>query len=294
MVVAVARSGLAVALGVLLFCRLSLLLLVVVAGPRPLLWLFCEGPVWLQLLPQFWSLLVVGFIVGGLVAPCASWPCVLRGVCSFRTRGRFAACLLLAGTPGFRSLFVLLRPSLFLFLCSSLLQHLFHLGAGLVGCGVCLVGAVGLAFTPPCLSLSGACLCPSGSSGVGVQLSLSPAFAVGSSSCAFPWRLRSPFFRLCPGLWVVFLAFYSACLLVPVHQVFAVPCGFGMGLPLSSFRVLRSASHRPLGCSTASCLLFRRYCLSSALVFSVPLPVGSSWAPLSRFLWRRGFPPLSV
>ena len=140
MVVASARSGLSVALGVLLFRRLSLLLLVVIAGPQPLLWLFCEGPVWLQLLPQLWSPLVVGFIVGGLDAPCASWPCVLRGVRSFRTRGGFAACLLLAGAPGFRSIFVLLRPSLTF--CSSLLQPLFHLGAGLFGYGVCLVGAV--------------------------------------------------------------------------------------------------------------------------------------------------------
>ena len=62
-----ARSGLAIALGVLLFRRLSLLLLVVVAGPQPLLWLLCEGRVWLQPLHQLWSPLVVGFIVGGLV-----------------------------------------------------------------------------------------------------------------------------------------------------------------------------------------------------------------------------------
>ena len=72
MVVASAHSGLAIALGVLLFCRVSLLLLVIVAGPRPFLLLLCEGPVWLQLLHQLWSPLVVGFIVGGLVTPCAS------------------------------------------------------------------------------------------------------------------------------------------------------------------------------------------------------------------------------
>ena len=49
------HSGLTMSLGVLLFRRFSLLLLVVIAGPPPLLWLFCGGPVWLQLLHQLWS-----------------------------------------------------------------------------------------------------------------------------------------------------------------------------------------------------------------------------------------------
>ena len=293
MVVASARSGLAVALGVLLFRRLSLLLLVIVAGPRPLLWLLCEGPVWLLLLPQLWSPLVVGFIVGGLVTPCASWPCVLLGVRSFRTRGRFAACLLLVGAPCFRSLFVLLRPSLS-FSALPCYSPSSIWGLALSAALSVLLGPLALEFTPPYLLLLGACLCPSGSSGVGVQSSLSPAYAVGSSSSVYPWSPPSPFFRLCPGLWVVFLALYSTCLLVPVHQVFAVPCGFGVELPLSSIRTLHSASLRPLGCSIASCLLSRRCCLSSALVFSVPSPVGSSWAPLSRFSWRPGLPPLPV
>ena len=210
----------------------------------------------------------------------------------FWARGWFAACLLLAGAPGFRSLFVL-RPflSLSALPCSSLSSIW---GQALSAAVSVLLGPSTLEFVPPYLSLLGACLCPSGSSGVGVRSSLYPAFAVGFSSSVFPWPPPSPFFWLCPGLWVVFLALYSACLQVPVHQVFAVPCGFGVELPLSSIRTLRSASLRPLGCSSASCLLSRRYCLSLALVFSVPSPVGSSWAPLSRFSWRRGLPPLPV
>ena len=64
---------------------------------------------------------------------------------------------------------------------------------------------------------------------------------------------------------------------------------FGLVLQLPSMRVLRSASLRSLGCSTVSYLGSRRYGLSSTLVFSVTLPVGSSWAPLSRFSWSRAF-----
>ena len=108
----------------------------------------------------------------------------------------------------------------------------------------------------------------------------------------FPWHPPYPFFRLCPGRWVVFLALSFACRLIPVRRVFTVPCGFGVELPLPPMRALCSASLRPLGCSTVSCLLSRRCCLSSTVVFSVPLPVGSSWALLSRFSWRRGLPPL--
>ena len=60
-------------------------------------------------------------------------------------------------------------------------------------------------------------------------------------------------------------------------------------LQLPPMRALRSASLRPLGCSTVSYLGFRRCELSSTLVFSVPLLVGSSWAPLSRFSWSWAF-----
>ena len=44
-------------------------------------------------------------------------------------------------------------------------------------------------------------------------------------------RPPSPFFRLCPGLWVVFLDLYSACLLVPVPPAFFIS---GPSLALSS------------------------------------------------------------
>ena len=64
---------------------------------------------------------------------------------------------------------------------------------------------------------------------------------------------------------------------------------FGLVLQLPSMRALRSASLRPLGCSTVSSLGSRLCGLSSTLVFSVTLPVGSSWAPLFRFLWSRAF-----
>ena len=47
---------------------------------------------------------------------------------------------------------------------------------------VSVFGAFDPRVVPPYLSLLGACLCPSGSWGVGVQQSLYPAFAVGSSS----------------------------------------------------------------------------------------------------------------
>ena len=100
---------------------------------------------------------------------------------------------------------------------------------------------------------------------------------MGSSSSVFPWRPPSPFFRLCPGLWVVLLALSFACLLVPVRRVFTVPCGFGMELPLPSMRALRSSSLQPLGCSTVSCLLSCRCCLSSTLSLLCSL---ASWLVL--------------
>ena len=64
---------------------------------------------------------------------------------------------------------------------------------------------------------------------------------------------------------------------------------FGLVLQLPSMRAPRLASLRPFGYSTVSYLGSRRYVLSSTLVFSVTLPVGSSWAPLSRFSWSWGF-----
>ena len=64
---------------------------------------------------------------------------------------------------------------------------------------------------------------------------------------------------------------------------------FGLVLQLPSMRALRLASLRPLGGSTVSYLGSRRYGLSSTLVFSVTLQVGSSWAPPSSFSWSRAF-----
>ena len=161
----------------------------------------------------------------------------------------------------FRVLFVLLRPPLSLSLCSSLIQPSSLWGLFLVGCGVCLW-----------------CLRPSSCASLSFfvrRLFVSLRFLGGwrpvvalSRLCGevqlfcFPWCPPSPFFRLCPGRWVVFLALSFACRLVLVRQVFTVPCGFGVELPLPSMRALRSASLRPLGCSTISCLLPRRCCLS--------------------------------
>ena len=52
----------------------------------PLLWLFCGGPVWLQLL-QLWSPFVWWFSCWWSGPPCVCCPCVLRGVRGFQTRG---------------------------------------------------------------------------------------------------------------------------------------------------------------------------------------------------------------
>ena len=277
MVGASTRSDLAISLGVLLFCRFSLLLLVVIAGHPPLLWLFCWGS---GLAPAPSSALEPssgGFPVGGLVAPCACCPCVLRGVRGFPARVGFGTCLLLTGAPGFGSFSFSSAP---LSLCSSLIQPSSLWGLFLVGCGVCLW-----------------CLRPSSCTSLSFfvrRLFVSLRFLGGwrpvvalSRLCGgvqlfcFPWR---PHVRSsgCLGLWVVFLALSFACRLVTVRRVFTVPYGFGVELSLPSMRALRSASLRPLGCSTVSCLLSHRCCLSLTLVFSVPLPVGSSWAPLSR------------
>ena len=220
-----------------------------------------------------------GFPVGGLVAPCACCPCVLRGVCGFPARGGFATCLLLTGAPGFGS-FSFSSAPLFLSLCSSLIQPSSLWGLFLVGCGVCLwclqpSSCASLSFFVRRLFVSLRFL------GGWRPVAALSRFRCGVQLFCFPWRPPSPFFRLCPGHWVVFLALSFACCLVPVRRVFTVPCGFGVELPLPSMRALRSASLRPLGCSTVSCLLSRRCCLSSTLVFSVPLPVGSSWAPPS-------------
>ena len=285
------RSGLAISLGVLLFRRLSLLLLVVIAGPPPLLWLFCGGPVWLQLLSQLWSSLLVGFLRWS-GCPLCVLPVCLAGCSWLSDRRRFSSCLLLSGARGFGSFSFSSAPrSLSLSLCSFLVQPSSLWGLFLIGCGVCLW-----------------CLRPSSCASLSFFVSRlfvslwflggwRPVVALsrlrgGVQLCCFPWCPPSLFFRLCPGRWVVFLALSFACRLVPVRRVFTVPYGFGMELPLPSMRALRSASLRPLGCSSVSCLLSRRCCLSSTLVFSVPLPVGSSWAPLSRFSWRRGLPPL--
>ena len=190
--------------------------------------------------------------------------------------------------------FLFSSAPLSLSLCSSLLQPLFHLGAGLVGCGVCLVGAV-----DPRVRASFSFIVRHLFVSFRILRAWRPVVALsclrgGVQLFCFPVAPTQSILPALSGLWVVFLALYSACLLVPVHLVFAVPCGFGVGLPLSSIRALRSASLRPLGCSTTSYLLSRRYCLSPALVFSVPSPISSSWAPLSRFSWRRGLPPLPV
>ena len=175
----------------------------------------------------------------------------------------------------FRVLFVLLCPSLSLSLCSSLFQPSSCWGLFLIGCGVCLW-----------------CLRPSSCASLSFfvrRLFVSfrflggwrPVVALSRLRCGvqlfcFPWRPPSPFFRLCPGRWVVFLALSFACRLVLVRRVFTVPCGFGVELPLPSMRGLRSVSLRPFGYSTVSCLLSRRCCLSSTLVFSVP----ASWLVL--------------
>ena len=133
-----------------------------------------------------------------------------------------ATCLLLSGAPGFGSLFRSPQPiSLSLLFPDPALSPL---GLFLVGSGVCLW----CLRRSCCASLSflwDACLYPSGSCGVIFRCSLYPAFVVGSSFSVFPWHPPSPFFRFCPGHWVVFLALSSACRLVTVGRVFTVPCG---------------------------------------------------------------------
>ena len=78
------------------------------ASPLALLWGSGLAPApSLALLPSSG-----GFPVGGLVAPCACCPCVLRGVRGFPARGGFATCLLLTGAPGFGSFSFSSAPSL--------------------------------------------------------------------------------------------------------------------------------------------------------------------------------------
>ena len=127
------HSGLALSLGVLLFRRFSLLLLVVVAGPPPLLWLFCGGPVWLQLLHQLWSPLLVVF----LWVVWSPHVRVARVSCGAFVEGSLPACFwsALQVSGPFRSPPPL---SLSLSLCSSLIQPSSLWGLFLVGCGVCL------------------------------------------------------------------------------------------------------------------------------------------------------------
>ena len=78
---------------------------------------------------------------------------------------------------------------------------------------------------------------------------------MGSSSSIFSWRPPSPFFRLCPGHWVVFLALSSACRLVAVRRVFMVPCSL---VWCFSYLPCGPSLFRPLGCSTVSSLGSRR------------------------------------
>ena len=68
---------------------------------------------------------------------------------------------------------------------------------------------------------------------------------------------------------------------------------FWRGASASFHAGLRSASLRPLGCSTVSCLRSRRCCLSSTL--SLPCSL-ASWLVLGsafQVSWRWGLPPLS-
>ena len=171
-------------------------------------------------------------------------------------------------------LFILLGPDLSL--SALLAPALLPLRLFLVGSGVCLCCHRSSCFPSPSF-LWHTCWYPS----VSVRLSSSslfPAFLVGSSSSAFPWRPSSPFFWFCPGRWLVFLALSSACRLVIDRRLLSslwfgwcfgyLPCGPTPGL-LAVPPFLLSGS--------------RRCVLSLTLGFSVPLPVSSSWAPLSRF-----------
>ena len=111
---------------------------------------------------------------------------------------------------------------------------------------------------------------------------LFPTFLVGYSSSAFPWCPSSPFFWFVRGVgWSSWLSPLPSARLWIV--VFSVPCGL-VGASATFPAALHPASLCPIGCSTASSLGARRCVLSLTLGFSIPLPVSSSWALLSRFL----------
>ena len=86
---------------------------------------------------------------------------------------------------------------------------------------------------------------------------------------------------VCPGRWLIFLALSSAFCQVMVRRLLSslwfgwcfcyLPCGPAPGLSLDCWPFLRFFSQ---GSSL---------CASWTLGFSIPLPIPSSWAPLSRF-----------
>ena len=170
---------------------------------------------------------------------------------------------------------------------SSLLQPSRLWGLFVVGSGVCLWCHRHLC----CASLSflmDACLYPSGSWGLSSGFALS-RFRGGVQLFCFP---VAPSQSVLPDLSGALGGLPGSLLCLPPgygSSCFHGSLWFGLVLQLPSMRAPRLASLRPLGYSTGSYLGSRRYVLSSTLVFSVTLPVGSSWAPLSRFSWSWGF-----
>ena len=210
-------------------------------------------------------------------APLCLLPGFLAGCSWFLPGGRFPFCWLLSGAPGFQSFFSFSSAQISLSLgpsCSSLSP----LGLFLVGACVCL----------GYLRSSG-CASPS-PDGIPVGI---PSFLYGYLPVAlshlpggvqlfcFPLAPFQSVLLVCPGRWLIFLALSSAFCQVIDRRLLSslwfgwcfcyLPCGPAPGLSLA-------------------CWLFHCFfsqdsslCASWTLGFSVPLPIPSSWAPLSRF-----------
>ena len=202
-------------------------------------------------------------------------PGFLAGCSWFLPGGRFPFCWLLSGSPGFQSFFSFSSAQISLSLCPSC-SSISPLGLSWLA--LVSVLATFVAWIVP-RHLLVAYLLVSLRLFTVIFRSLFTTFLVGSSSSAFAGRPSSPFFWIVRGVgcssWLSPLPGYSSSSsqFPAVWWVLCfLPCGPAPGLSLW-----------PVGCSPVSSVRARSCVLSWTLGFSIPLPITSSWAPLSRF-----------
>ena len=213
--------------------------------------------------------------------PCACCPGPLRAVRGFcLVDGSLSAGFWLGlqvSSPSFHSP----RPrSLSLSLFRPFLLQPLAPGAFLVGACVCLGYLRSLG-------------CPSPSPGgipVGIPSFLYSYLPVALSHLpggvqlfCFPLAPFQSVLLVCPGRWLIFLALSSACRQVIDRRLLS-SLWFGWCSATFPAALHLASTLWPVGCSTVSSLRACSCVLSWTLGFSIPLPITSSWAPVSRFL----------